>query len=57
MLYKELIDYELSLPTQFKAPLKGRCTYNQPDFDNRLTEKQRQKLVSHHSIAIKLEIV
>ena len=57
MLYKELIHYELSLPTQFDAPLKGICVYNQLDFDNRLTEKQKQDMINHHGLAIKLESV
>lgn len=57
MMYKELIHYELSLPTQFDAPLKGLCIYNQLDFDNRLTEAQKQDMVDHHGMAIKLESV
>ena len=28
LLYSELVDYELSLPIQFDAPLKGVCIYN-----------------------------
>ncbi len=55
MLYKELIDYELSLPTQFDAPLKGVCIYNQLDFDARLTGKQKLEMVNHHGRAIKLK--
>ena len=27
-LYKELVDYELSLPLQFNIPLKGLCAYH-----------------------------
>ena len=57
MLYKELIHYELSLPIQFDAPLKGLCVYNQLDFDNKLTEKQKQYLVDHHSMAIELKSI
>jgi hypothetical protein len=57
MLYKELIHYELSLPTQFDAPLKGLCVYNQLDFDNKLTEKQKQDMVDHHSMAIELKSI
>ncbi|HKR73944.1 MAG TPA: hypothetical protein VJR94_07515 [Candidatus Nitrosocosmicus sp.] len=57
MLYKELIHYELSLPIQFDAPLKGLCVYNQLDFDNRLTEKQKQDMVDHHSMAIELKSI
>jgi hypothetical protein len=55
MLYKELIDYELSLPTQFDAPLKGVCIYNQLDFDTRLTGKQKLEMVNHHGMTIKLK--
>jgi hypothetical protein len=57
MMYTELLDYELSLPTQFSAPQKGLCIYHQLDFDNRLTEKQKQFMVDHHGMAIKLESV
>jgi hypothetical protein len=57
MLYKELVDYELSLPVQFEMPLKGICVYNQLDFDNRLTETQRQELINNHRLTIKLESV
>ena len=57
MLYSELVDYELSLPIQFDAPLKGVCIYNEFDFDNRLTEKQKLNLVNHHGMAIKLESI
>ena len=54
MLYNELIDYELSLPIRFDSQLKGICTYNELDFNNKLNERQKQKLVNHHSMAIKL---
>lgn len=57
LMNKELLDYELSLPTQFNAPQKGLCIYNQLDFDDRLTEKQKQFMVDHHGMAIKLESV
>ena len=53
-LYSELVDYELSLPIQFDAPLKGVCIHNEFEFDNRLTEKQKLNLVNHHGMAIKL---
>lgn len=54
MQYTELIDYELSLPIQYAGPLKGLCIYNELNFINRLTEKQKQKLVNHHSMVIRL---
>jgi hypothetical protein len=55
MLYKELTDYELSLPVRFDTPVKGVCVYNELDFNNRLTEKQKLDLVNHHEMVIKLE--
>ena len=57
MQYRELINYELSLPTQFDSPLKGICIYNLLDFDTRLTEKQKLDLINHHGITIKLKPV
>jgi len=57
MLSKELTNYELSLPTQFQIPLKGICIYNQLDFDNTLTEKQKLDMINQHGTAIKLESV
>ena len=57
MLYKELIDYELTLLTQFDSLLKGICIYNQLDFDTRLTEKQKLDMVNHHGMAIKLKCI
>ena len=51
--YKELVDYELSLPAKYDVPMKGFCLYHQRDFD-RLSEEQRQKLVEHHGKAIKV---
>jgi hypothetical protein len=51
---KELVDYELSLPTKYDTDLKGFCIYNEKDFD-RFTEQQKQKLIEHHGTAIKIE--
>jgi hypothetical protein len=51
--YKDLIDYESSLPTKFDVPMKGFCLYHQQDFD-RLSEQQKQKLVEHHGKALKI---
>ena len=56
-LYKELIEYELTLPTQFDSLLKGICIYNQLDFDTRLTEKQKLDMVNHHGMAIQLKCI
>lgn len=47
--YDKLVDYELSLPQHFDLNLKGICMYHQNDF-GRLTEKQRQDLIEHHSM-------
>jgi MEDS: MEthanogen/methylotroph, DcmR Sensory domain len=51
--YKDLVDYELSLPTKYDVPMKGFCLYHQKDFDN-LSDEQKQKLVEHHGKAIKI---
>ncbi|MGN6346166.1 MAG: hypothetical protein ACTHKF_09375 [Candidatus Nitrosocosmicus sp.] len=52
---KELVDYELFLPTEYKnINLKGICLYHEDDF-KRLTEEQRQKLVDHHGKSIEIK--
>lgn len=56
-LYRELLDYELSLPTQFSISLKMLCVYHQSDYDNRLSEKQKDNLVEYHEMTIKLESI
>ncbi len=45
--YKDLVDYELSLPTKYDVQMKGFCLYHQKDFD-KLSEEQQQKLIEHH---------
>ncbi len=50
---KELVDYELSLPTKFDIDLNGFCLYNEKDFE-RLAKEQKQRLIEHHSMAIKI---
>ena len=50
---EELVDYELSLPTISKLPLKRFCIFHQADF-NRLSEEQKQKIMEHHGMTIKL---
>ena len=52
-MYKDLVDYELSLPTKFDAHMKGFCLYHQKDFD-KLTDEQKQKLIDHHGKALKI---
>jgi hypothetical protein len=46
----KLIEYEMSLPTKYddKMKLKGFCFYHQEDFNQRLTEQQKQMLLEHH---------
>ena len=46
----KLIEYEMSLPTKYddNMKLKGFCFYHQEDFDQRLTEQQKQMLLEHH---------
>jgi hypothetical protein len=51
--HKELVEYELSLPTKYEVQMKGFCLYHQKDFDN-LSDEQQQKLVRHHGKALKI---
>ena len=51
--YKDLIDYELSLPTKYDVQMKGFCLYHQKDF-GKFSEEQQQKLIEHHSKALKI---
>jgi hypothetical protein len=48
---QDLVEYELSLPRKYDIDLKGFCLYHKDDF-NRLTQKHRQKLASHHEKTI-----
>ena len=48
-----LVNFELSLPSKYDIDLKRICVYHQKDF-NRLAEEQRQKLINHHVISIKI---
>jgi hypothetical protein len=54
-MYKDLVDYELSLPTKYDdyIALKGFCLYHQNDFD-KFTNEQKHKLIEHHGKAIKI---
>jgi MEDS: MEthanogen/methylotroph, DcmR Sensory domain len=52
-MYKDLVDYELSLPTKYDDPMKGFCLYHQKDFDN-FSDEQKQKLVERHGKALKI---
>jgi len=51
--YKDLVDYELSLPTKYDMQMKGFCLYHQKDFD-KFSEEQQQKLIEHHRKALKI---
>ena len=55
-MHKDLVDYELSLPTKYDdtVSMKGFCLYHQNDFD-RFSDEQKQKLIEHHGKAIKIE--
>ena len=45
----KLVEYELSLPRKYHGmKMKGFCVYHKADFEKRLTEEQRQKLLTHH---------
>ncbi len=50
---EELVNYELSLPSKYDMDLKRLCLYHKIDF-NRLSEEQKQKLLNHHPIVIKI---
>jgi hypothetical protein len=54
----KLIKYEMSLPTKYddNMKLKGFCFYHQEDFDRRLSEEEKQKLLEHHDKAL-IEVV
>jgi hypothetical protein len=50
---KDLVSYELSLPSNYDMDLKRLCLFHKKDF-NRLSKDQKQKLVNHHPIVIKI---
>jgi hypothetical protein len=54
-MHKDLVDYELSLPTKYEdgIALKGFCLYHQKDFD-KFSDEQKQKLIEHHGKALKI---
>jgi hypothetical protein len=52
-MHRELVDYELSLPTKYDVQIKGFCLYHQKDFD-KFSEEQQQKLIEHHGKALKI---
>jgi len=52
-MYRDLVDYETSLPTKYDVQIKGFCLYHQKDFD-KFSEEQKQKLIEHHGKALKI---
>jgi hypothetical protein len=50
---EDLVDYELTLPSEYDLPVKGMCLYHHKDFD-RLSAEQKQMVVEHHSKVIKI---
>ena len=47
--HSDLVEYELSLPSEYgDMNLKTFCLYHKKNFDMRLTEEQKQKLLEHH---------
>ena len=51
-----LLDYEMTLSSKYKDMyyMKGFCMYNGHDFDIRLNEEERQRLLVHHVKTLKL---
>lgn len=55
--HNDLVDYELSLPTTYEnIAMKGFCLYHEKDF-GRFSEEQRQKLIEHHGMDIKIKVI
>ncbi len=50
---RDLVDYELNLPTRFEMNLKGVCMYHQKDFDS-LPQDMKQTIIDHHETSIKI---
>jgi hypothetical protein len=46
---QQLIEHETTLPPKFDLKLKAFCCYHGSDFNDYLTEKQKQNLLNHHS--------
>jgi hypothetical protein len=49
----DLVDYELSLPSEFDVAMKGFCLYHQKDY-NRFSDEQKQELIKHHGRALEI---
>ena len=50
---EELVNYELSLPSKYDMDLKRLCLFHKKDF-NRLSEEQKESLLNHHPVVIKI---
>jgi len=50
----DLIEYELFLPSHFDIDIKALCLYHEMDF-GRINNKERQKLVEHHCMALRIK--
>jgi hypothetical protein len=50
---KDLVNYELALPSKYTMSVKRICLYHQNDF-NKLSKEQKLKLLNHHGIAFKI---
>ena len=49
----DLVNFELSIPSKYEFDLKRICVYHQNDF-NKVSEDQKEKLLNHHMIAVKI---
>jgi hypothetical protein len=52
-MYKDLVDYELLLPTKYEVQMKDFCLYHQKGFD-KFSDEQQQKLIDRHGNALKI---
>lgn len=50
---KDLLEYEMSMPTYFEFELKCICLYHDKDFDI-LPDNVRQNLIDHHKIVLRI---
>jgi hypothetical protein len=50
----DLIEHELFLPSHFDMDMKAMCLYHEMDF-GRISNEERQKLVEHHGMALRIE--
>ncbi len=50
---RDLVEYEMFMPSRFDVDMKGICLYHQQDF-NRLAAEQKKKLAEHHGMAMRI---